>query len=300
MQTSREYFRIWFAAARPHTLSASLVPVVVGGALAATRFDGWLFLLILVAALLVQIGTNLTDEYADHQSTASAHKYLAPHKVIARGLLSQRAVRIGAWSAFAAATVMGAWLVWRTGWPLLVVCLLALAAAYAYSAGPFPLGDYALGEAVVFVMMGPVMVGGTYYVLTGNFGWDILWVGLPVAGLVTAILMANNLRDEREDRRNGRRTVATVFGARAVRIAYHLMLLLAYLCLPAAVAGGAHTAWLMLPWLTLPPALLVAGWIRTGRERDTLHRALRGTSALHLLFGLILAAALVAEANFSA
>ena len=298
MQTSREYFRIWFTAARPHTLSASLVPVVVGGALAATRFDGWLFLVVLMAALLVQIGTNLTDEYADHQATASVHKYLAPHKVIARGLLSQQAVRFGAWAAFAAATVMGAWLVWRTGWPLLLVCLLGLAAAYAYSAGPFPLGDYALGEPVVFVMMGPVMVGGTYYVLTGQFGWDILWVGLPVAGLVTAILMANNLRDEREDRRNGRRTIATVFGARAVRAAYHLMLLLAYLCLPAAVAGGAHTAWLMLPWLTLPLALRVAGWIRAGRERDTLHRALRGTSALHLLFGLILAAALVAEANF--
>ena len=289
--------RTWFLAARPHTLSASVVPVLVGSAMAAAAggFAWGVFALTVVGAVLVQIGANFTDEYADHGSTASAHKYLAPHKVIARGLLTHRAVRLGALIVFGAATSIGLWLVWRTGWPLLVVCLVCLAVAYAYSAGPFPLGDYALGEVLVFAVMGPLMVGATYYVQTLHLTWEVIWVSLPVGALVAAILVANNLRDEAEDRRNGRRTLVTVFGAGALRAAYLGLLLLACATPAALMLTGRWGAWLALPWLTLPLLVRVVHWIVTGRDRDTLHRALKGTSALHLLFGLALAVGLLAE-----
>ncbi len=291
------FFGIWFVAARPHTLSASVVPVAVGSALAAAdgAFGWGLFLLCVVGAVLVQVGANFTDEYADHDATASAHKYLAPHKVIARGLLSHGAVRLGALAVFGAATLIGIWLVWKTGWPLLVVCLVSLAVAYAYSAGPLPLGDYAAGEALVFVIMGPVMVGASYYVQAGDFSWGTLWAALPVGALVSAILVVNNLRDEEEDRRNGRRTLVTVFGAAPVRAAYLGLLLLAFGSPLAAILLGEAGPWLALPWLTLPPALRVALLVSRGRERDTLHRALKSTSALHLLFGLALTAGLLLE-----
>jgi 1,4-dihydroxy-2-naphthoate octaprenyltransferase len=290
------YCKAWFVAARPHTLSASLVPIVVGSAFAAAegKFAWHLFVLTLVGAVLVQIGANFTDEYADHGATASAHKYLAPHKVIARGLLSHTAVRLGAVAVFGAATLIGIWLVRHTGWPLLAVCLVSLAVAYAYSAGPLPLGDYALGEVLVFVIMGPVMVMATYYVQAGLFSWSTLWVALPVGALVSAILVVNNLRDEEEDRSHGRRTVATVFGAGPVWWGYQALLALAFATPLAALGVGERSAWLALPWLTLPLALRVAALVRRGRDRDTLHRALKGTSALHLLFGLALTAALIA------
>lgn len=287
----------WFLAARPHTLSASVVPVLVGSALAATEgpFAWGVFALTLLGALLVQIGANFTDEYADHEATASAHKYLAPHKVIARGLLSRRAVRAGAVTVFGAATVIGLWFVYNSGWPLLLVCLGCLLVAYAYSAGPLPLGDYALGELLVFIVMGPVMVGATFYVHVRFVNWEVLWISLPVGALVAAILVVNNLRDEAEDRHNGRRTLATVFGARMMRGGYLLLLGLAYVIPALLMSLGSRGLWMALPWLTAPLLLRVAAWVVLGRDRDILHRALRGTSALHLLFGLALALALLME-----
>ena len=289
--------KTWIIAARPHTLSASVVPVLVGNALAAGegRFAWGVFALTLVGALLVQIGANFTDEYADHDATASAHKDLAPHKVIARGLLSPEAVRMAAIVVFVAATLIGIWFVVNTGWILLLVCLGCLAVAFAYSAGPYPLGDYALGEVLVFIVMGPVMVGAAFYVQAQFIDWQVIWIALPVGALVAAILVVNNLRDEAEDRRNGRRTLATVFGPSALRGGYLGLVLLAFL-MPALLMGlQSWGPWLALPWLTAPLVLRVAAWVILGRDRDTLHRALRGTSALHLLFGLALALAVVVE-----
>ena len=292
--------RAWFAAARPHTLSAAVVPVLVGTALAYGQpgFAWSVCGLTLLASLLVQIGANFVDEYSDHGATASAHKYLAPHKVIASGQLSAGQVRAGALVVFGTATLIGLALVWRAGWPLLWLALGSLAVAYFYSGGPRPLGDYALGEPLVFVTMGPVMVMGTVFAQLSRWEVAALVYSLPVAALVTTILMANNLRDGEEDRRNGRRTVVTVFGRTAVRSGYLALLALAF-AVPALRAegllfpGSAASGWLWLPWLTLPLAARVAGWVLRREDRHTLHRALRGTSALHLTFGVLLAAGLL-------
>ena len=287
----------WIAAARPHTLSASAVPVIVGMALAiAHGAVNWgLFALTLAGALLVQIGANLTDEVADHTATDSALKYPAPHKVIARGLLSPQQVRLGAGLCFAAATAIGLVLVSEAGWPLLVVCLASLLAAYGYSAGPFPLGDHAVGELLVFCFMGPVIVGGTYFVQRLEVNWAVAVHALPVAALVTAILVVNNLRDREEDAALGRRTLVTLHGDRLVRYGYLGLLLLAYSAPFAAILLGLGGPVLALPWLTIPLAARVLLWVLSARDREILHRALRTTSALHFAFGMLLAAAIVLD-----
>jgi 1,4-dihydroxy-2-naphthoate octaprenyltransferase len=297
MVSFAETARAWIAASRPHTLSAAAVPVAVGSALAAAQgqFAWHLFALTLLGSLLVQIGTNFTDEFADHGATASAHKYLAPHKVIARGLLSVRAVKLGALAVFALATLIGLRLVAHAGWPLLAVCVVSLACAYGYSAGPLPLGDLALGEGVVFLLMGPVMVMSTVYVQTLHWEALALWYSLPVGALVTAILMANNLRDAEEDRIHGRRTLVTVFGVRAVRTAHGVLVALAFACPLLALLAGWATPWVLLPWLTLPLAFRVWRLLRAEGQRERLHAALKGTSGLHLGYGLLLAVALLAQ-----
>ena len=152
----KETLGAWYWAIRPFSLSASVVPIVIGSVL-ASRYDAFssvLFVLMLLASMLVQSATNLVDEYADHAQGQTPGKVLAPYKVIERGVLSAQAVRRGAMVCFGIATLIGVYLVLRTGWPLVLVCLASVAVAYGYSAGPWPLGELGLGEPLVFVFYG--------------------------------------------------------------------------------------------------------------------------------------------------
>ena len=221
----------WFWAARPFSLSASVAPVLVGTALAATAgaLDWLLFALALTGSVAIQIGTNLTDEYSDHRKSGGEGKFLAPHKVIQRGLLSERAVALGMAAAFGYGIVAGLVIVAHVGWPILAVGLASVAAAYLYAGGPKPLGTLGLGEPVVFVFMGPLMVMAAYYVQQEALTLASFYVSLPVAFIVTAILMVNNIRDVEEDREAGKRSLATAAGARVAMWSYAAMLAAAVL-----------------------------------------------------------------------
>ncbi len=288
-----QWIGIWYRAIRPFTLSAALVPVCVGSLLAAQEaaWSGCLFLLVLLGSVLVQCGTNLTDEYADHRPGRGAeHKVQAPYKVIALGVLTPAAVRRGALGCFAVAALVGVYLVMQTGWPLALLCLASLGVAYGYSAGPWPLGHLGLGELLVFIFMGPVMVMGSFYVQAQTLSWAALGASIPVACLVTAILVVNNLRDVEEDRYSGKQTLVTLWSRGRVADLFSLLLLVAFVMLPLLVYS--HT----LPWPVLIPFgfLVHRGWqlvqlVEYGTERAVLHRALRGTAQLHLRFGLWLA-----------
>ena len=290
----RESLATWFQAVRPFTLSAAVVPVLVGSALAAESgpFHATLFVLVLIGSILVQCGTNLTDEYADHDTETAGHKVQAPYKVIARGLLTPGAVMRGALTCFALAAVIGAYLVTQTGWPLAVVCLASVGVAYCYSAGPLPLGNVALGEPLVFIFMGPVMVLGSFYVQTQAITWTAAWVSLPVACLVTAILIANNLRDAEEDSLSGKTTLVHLWGRQAVSLLYCALLLIAFGSLAVLVLAGPGSWIWLAPFVSLPQAVGVARMVSNCTERAELHQALRGTAKLHLRFGLLLSAAL--------
>jgi 1,4-dihydroxy-2-naphthoate octaprenyltransferase len=289
------WIRIWYRAIRPFTLSAALVPVLVGSLLATqdAAWHGGLFLLVLLGSTLVQCGTNLIDEYADHRPGRGAeHKVQAPYKVIALGLLTPTAVRRGALTCFGLAALIGVYLVVRTGWPLALLCLASLGVAYGYSAGPWPLGHLGVGEPLVFVFMGPVMVAGSFYVQAHTLSWAVLWTSLPVACLVTAILVANNLRDEEEDRHSGKQTLVTLWGRERVANLFGLLLLVAFVMLPLLAFAR------IIPWLGLLPfgLILRQSWeiirlVEYGTERAVLHQVLRGTAQLHLRFGLWLALA---------
>src|SRR5918912_4528434 len=190
-----QYVTIWYRAIRPFSLSAALVPVLVGSTLATQDgvFDLWLFGLVLLGSVLVQCGTNLTDEYADHHpGKGTEHKVQAPYKVIAQGLLSPVTVRRGAMTCFGLAALIGVYLVSRTSWPLALVCLASVGVAYGYSAGPLPLGNIGLGQPLVFVFMGLLMVAATYYVQTSTFSREALLAGGSVACLVPPIFVAND------------------------------------------------------------------------------------------------------------
>ena len=291
----RKSLGVWLQAVRPFTLSAAVVPVFVGSMLAAQSgaFHAFLFILVLVGSVLVQCGTNLTDEYADHDADTARHKVQAPYKVIARGLLTPGAVLRGALTCFGLATLIGVYLVTQTGWPLAVACLASVGVAYCYSAGPLPLGNVALGEPLVFIFMGPVMVLGSYYVQTQTVTWTAVWLSIPVACLVTDILIANNLRDAEEDNLSGKTTIVHLWGRQAIALLYLFLLTVAFAGLAALVLAG-RGSWIWLaPFLLLPQAIGAARSVSRSTERADLHQTLRGTAQLHLRFGLLLSAALV-------
>jgi 1,4-dihydroxy-2-naphthoate polyprenyltransferase len=285
----------WFWATRPFTLPASVVPVLVGTALAFRDgyFDGLRFVLTLVGSILVQIGTNLVDEYTDHETGGSQGKLLAPYKVIALGLLSPQAVRTGAVLSFGVATVIGLYLVLVTNWALLFFCAASLLVAYGYSAGPLPLGNVGLGQPLVFIFMGLLMVMATYYVQTATLTSQSLLAALPVACLVTAILVVNDLRDIDEDRQMGKITPVSRFGAGFGLLAFLLLVAGAYGIVLLWVVARPALFPLLLVLLALPKVGSTTRLIRSGDVRATLNQALRRSAQLHLQFGILLALGLV-------
>ena len=289
---ARHWTRVWFWASRPFSLTASVVPVLVGSALAFAegRANPLLLALMLVASVLVQAGTNLVDEYGDHERPEGRQKLLAPYKVIALGLLSPRAVRRGALVSFGVATAVGLYLVAVTGWPLLAVCLASLAVAYLYAGGPKPLGSLGLGQPLVFVFMGVLMVAAVYYVHTHTVTRDALLLSLPVACLVTAILVANDLRDLEEDAAAGKVTPVTLWGRPFGRRAWTALVAGAYAAVVALVVWGAPGPWALLPLLALPTAVRAGRVLWRGETRPALGVGMRLAAALHWRFGLLLAA----------
>jgi len=287
--------RSWLWAIRPFTLPASVVPILVGTALAFRdgQFDGWRFVLTLLGSMLVQVGTNLVDEFTDHEKVGSQGKLLAPYKVIALGLLSPQAVRAGALLSFAVATGIGLYLVLITSWALLLCCAVSLLVAYSYSAGPMPLGNVGLGQPLVFIFMGLLMVMAAYYVQTGMLTGQAWCAVLPVACLVTAILVVNDLRDIDEDRQTGKITPVSRFGTRFGLWTFQLLVAGAYLSVLIWVAVRLAVFPMLLVLLALPQAYATIRLIRSGDTRAQLSQALRRSAQLHLQFGILLALGLV-------
>jgi len=282
---------VWISAARPRTLPAAVVPVLVGLAVArrSGALDWGVAAATLAAALLIQIGTNLANDYYDFVSGADAADRLGPARVTQQGLASPAAVRRAAFVVLGAAAGAGAYLVSVGGLPILAVGVLSLASAVAYTGGPLPIAYHGLGDLFVFVFFGLVAVCGTAYLQTGSLSSLAVAAALPVACLVTAILVVNNLRDIPSDARAGKRTLAVRIGARATRLEYVLLISLAFLFVPwIAAATGARA---LLALLATPLALVQVRAL-LAREGAALNLSLAGTARLHLVFGALLAAGL--------
>ena len=247
----------WIMASRPATLPASVAPVVVGTAMAGYR--GVLEVLpaavALVAALLIQVATNLANDYFDYRTGTDTEDRAGPVRVVQAGLLPPRAVLGGTVLALGLAAAAGSYLVWTGGIPILVIGLLALTCAVAYSAGPFPISHHGLGDLFVLLFFGFAAVAGTYWVQAGAFEPDLLLAGLGVGTLTTAVLVVNNLRDIGTDRRAGKRTLAVRLGEGATRAEFVLLVAVAALVPPVGVGLFRWPPWTVLALLGLGPAL---------------------------------------------
>jgi 1,4-dihydroxy-2-naphthoate octaprenyltransferase len=282
----------WLLAARPRTLPAAVVPVVVGTAVAMRTGQArpGLALIALAAALLLQIGTNLINDWGDFRRGADGPDRLGPIRVTQAGLLSPGQVAAAGAGAFAIAAVLGLLLAAEAGWPVIVVGLAAIGAGVAYTAGPWPLAYHGLGELFVLVFFGPVAVCGTELVQTGGVSALAVGASIPVGCLATAILLVNNVRDVDGDRVAAKRTLAVRFGRPAGRALYATMLGAAFVA-PAGLALLAVPASLVT-WFCAPLVRGPLGAVLHHTDGPTLNTALGDTARLHLAFGLLLAVGL--------
>jgi len=283
----------WVLAARPATLPAAVVPVFVGAAAAfseGARFRGIVFLMTLICALLIQIGTNFANDYSDFVRGADHEGRLGPVRVTQSGLIDQASVKRGIIIAFGLAVLVGAYLAWIGGWPIIAIGIASVISGLAYTGGPFPLGYHGLGDLFVFVFFGIIAVTGTAYLQSGHWSMLALLLAIPIGLLVTNILVINNLRDLPTDIAAGKRTLATRIGDRATRAQYAVFTIVAFVIPVAIGITDPSRRLIMLPLVVLPLALRRVMTVAKGTSGRQLNPILQRTGRLLLMFGALLAA----------
>jgi 1,4-dihydroxy-2-naphthoate octaprenyltransferase len=287
-------FAVWIQAARPKTLSAAAAPVLVGAGLAHAH--GAFALLPVVAAflgaILIQIGTNLANDYYDFMRGGDSPQRVGPVRVTQAGLIPAAHVWRGMVAVLTAAALVGVYLVFVGGWPIVWIGLASLVCAVAYTGGPYPLAYHGLGDPFVFLFFGLIAVGGTYWVQALLIPGDVLLAGAGMGALSTAILVANNVRDLVSDTVVGKRTLAVRLGRNGSRVEY-VLLISGGLIVP--VLGVAVYEWPVAALVALaagavavPPLVLMM----TKDEPRELIPALAGTARVVGVYGLLLAAGL--------
>ena len=300
----------WVIAARPQTLPAAAAPVVVGTGLAV--HDGVFAALPAIAALLgaglIQIGTNFANDYYDAIQGADTDEREGFTRVTAGGLIDAETVKRAMYLTFATAILLGTYLVYVGGVPIVVIGLLSVASGIAYTGGPYPLGYHGLGDLFVFVFFGLVAVAGTYYVQAAATLADPLTLGippetlpvvafvaaLPIAALSTDILVVNNVRDKEEDATTGKRTLAVRFGYGVARAEFVAMLALAYAVPLWFLVRPGYSVVVALPYLTLPYAIRISRTMLTETAGEVLNPTLERMGRLLAGYSILFAVGLSA------
>jgi 1,4-dihydroxy-2-naphthoate octaprenyltransferase len=281
---------------RPKTLTVSLVPVLVGSAAAWSdkHIFHWLPALIaLLAAMLIQIGTNLHNDVSDFERGADTPQRLGPPRATAMGWLPAGAVRRGAWIAFGLAFNFGVYLAWYGGWPIVVIGVASLVAGWAYTGGSRPIAYTPFGEVFVWLFFGLAAAGGSYYLQTLSISAVGLLAGCMIGLLAAGVITVNNYRDLASDALAGKNTLAVLLGRHGAQWVYRVEMLLPFALLPALAVVAGKGAWLALPLLVLPAVLLQVDRFRREAPGPVFNELLARTAKLQLVFGVLLAIALV-------
>ncbi|TYL37070.1 1,4-dihydroxy-2-naphthoate polyprenyltransferase [Natronococcus pandeyae] len=301
--------KAWVMAARPQTLPAAAAPVIVGTGLAVHEgvFAPLPALMAVIGAALIQIGTNFANDYYDAIKGADTDDREGFTRVTQSGLISPERVKLATIVTFALAIVSGTYLVYVGGVPILVVGLVSVLCGWAYTGGPYPLGYHGLGDLFVFVFFGLVAVTGTYYVqaashlaepLTttipeGTVTREAILASLPIAGVSTAVLVVNNIRDRETDAETGKRTLAVRLGYRWSRVEFTGLLALAYLTPLWFWLGEGFGPAVLLPLVTLPYAALITRTVFSRTDGEALNPALEQTGKLLAMYAALFAGGFV-------
>ena len=293
----RRHAGAWYEIARPFSFTASTAPVAAAGALAAVNnmFNWPLFLAALIASVMLHIGTNVTNEVYDVRKGIDTITSPRASHALLKGRISEREAFTMVGVAFIIATAIGLGLITQRGWPVAALGVAGLLGGFGYTAPPLQYKYRAMGIPLVFVLMGPLMVIGGYYVVTGEWSWQALVLSIPVGLLVAAILHGNEWRDISDDARAGVATLSIRFGRNAAHIGYVSLVVGAYLALTLGVQFGVLPTASLLAMLSLPllvRAIRASELGASGQQRAIAMIDLE-TAQLHAAFGFLLVLGLV-------
>ncbi len=277
----------WIEALRLKTLPAGAVPVLIGGALAYVYgiFHWGYFLLILICALLIQTITNFLNEIYDFKKGADTDERLGPDRNVAKGVIPLKTMYIVSVFLIVITFLLGLVLVAYSDYWILLIGLLSLVFAYAYTGGPYPLAYNGLADIFVFIFFGLVAVAGTFYIFHGYINHLVLLAGAVPGFLSANILAVNNIRDIEQDPKAGKNTLQVRIGKRNSQFLYSSLIVISYLIM-AVIAFMKSNLYILLPFITIPVAIKLIKdiYIKTGKE---LNKTLALTGKFMLLFGVL-------------
>ncbi len=282
-------FSIWWLAIRPKTLSISVTPVILGSALswqAENLFSSLTFMVILLSALCIQIGTNLFNDAADFEKGADTEERLGPRRAAQQGWLNAHQIKLGAFIAFSIAFISGIYLAWLGGPVIIILGLLSIICGYAYTAGPKPIAYSPFGELFVMLFFGFAAVGGTYFLQTQSIQLSILIIASTIGSMAAAILLVNNYRDLDGDQKVNKLTLVYYIGRPVARKVYVAMIAYPYLLLLFLLTEYSWT--LLIPLLSIPLAVRLIHYFLSLEISSELNKVLAQTAKLQLIYTLLL------------
>lgn len=290
-------WNIWWNLLRPHTLTASFVPVAIGTVLAlpSQQFRLDLFMIMLVSSTLIQVGTNTFNEYYDHKRGLDHEHSVGIGGAIVRYGVAPSKILAVAQYITATAILLGLYLCHESSWWLFPIGLCCAAIGYLYSGGPFPISATPFGELVSGICMGLIIIAISFFLQTGTVTTTVIMASISTSVLIGAILMSNNLRDLEDDKKHGRKTLAILLKRNKATYCLIGMFIFSYTWILFLVSTDILSPWSLLSFISMPRAIQASRQFQKNSTPETLAPAMVATAQTNTLFGFSLALGLLIQ-----
>ncbi len=289
-------FQVWWRLLRPHTLTASFIPVFVGTMFALIHdnvFHIGLFLAMLIASILIQAATNMFNEYYDYVRGLDTEKSVGIGGTIVRDGVAPKTVLRLAFAFFGIAILLGIYICMESSWWIAVIGAASMLIGYLYTGGPIPIAYTPFGELFSGFLMGTVIIAISYYIQTLMVTKDIIFVSIPVAIFIGAIMLSNNIRDLDGDKKSGRKTIAILIGRKNAIIFLAAMFFVAYAITASLILTGILPVWSLITFLSLKKAVdVIKGFIGKTKPLEMMP-AMVATGKTNSIYGFLLGISLI-------
>lgn len=289
-RSKKKDWRIWWRLLRPHTLTAAFVPVLIGTMLALPfgQFDAMLFITMLLASILIQVATNMFNEYYDFKRGLDTEKSVGIGGAIVRDGVSAKTVLGLAIMFLTVATLLGVYICMNSSWWIAVIGLVCMAAGYFYTGGPYPIAYTPFGELISGLFMGVIIILISFYIQTSFVTTNSVLISIPTAILIGGILMANNIRDLDGDKEKGRQTLAIILGRKKAVTFLSGMFAVSYAWILGLIVFGIVSPWLLFVFASIPKAFQAYRGFRGKSLSVQMMPAMKATAQMNTLFGILM------------